>query len=123
MLFFYGRFELKNVGKVPIQPEFMEEDFLYAVDTDNELEFDVNASQSEDVTYITQYNMHDNDTMARLARMQSLQEQQKKEVFESTEATITRNRRSQVKRIRNRNFTVGDSVIFRNPDHSGMLQL
>ena len=113
---FFGRFELKNVGKVPVQPEFMEEDFMYAMDSENDFDFNLHALQRVTVPDYTR----DNQAMAFLACKQSLQEEQKRDTFEATEATITRNRRSQVKKLRYRNFSVGDTVLFKNPKLSGI---
>ena len=111
---FFGRFELKNVGKVPVQPEFMEEDFMYAMDSENDFDFNLHALQRVTVPDYTR----DNQAMALLACKQSLQEEQKRDTFEATEATITRNRRSQVKKLRYRNLSVGDTVLFKNPKPS-----
>jgi hypothetical protein len=101
---FFGRFELRNVGKVPVLPEFMEEDFMYATDGDDDFEFNLPAIPSVPVVSVPDYSMRDNQALTLLACKQSLQEEQKRNTFEATEATITRNRRSQVKKIRSRNF-------------------
>ena len=49
-----------------------------------------------------------------------MQEEQKRNVFEATEATIYRNKRSLVKKIRTRNFCLGDVVLFKNPEDGGL---
>ena len=116
---FLGRFRLRNVGKVPVQPEYMEEDFIYATNIDNDFEFDLHA-QSDTAVSIPDYDMRDNEALTVLVSKRSLQEQQKMDTFEATEATITRNRRSQVKKIRGRTFSVGDGVLFKNPKRSGL---
>ena len=117
---FFGRFELRNVGKVPVQPEFMEEDFMYATDNDNDFEFNLHALQSVTVVSVPDYSMCNDQPRTLLACNRSHQEEQKRCTFEATEATIARNRRSQVKKIRARNFSVGDAVLFKNPTRSGI---
>ena len=114
---FFGRFQTRNMGKVPPQPEFMEEDFLLDNNvTENELEFELNIADSG-VVSLPNYE-HDNDVRVRLAHMQTFQEQQKHDVFEATEANIAHNKRSQVKKIRARSFSVGEAVLFKNPCRS-----
>ena len=109
---FFGRLELKNIGKLPAQPEFMEEDFLFSSD------MDVNSTASKGAISIPIYNVHNSDILSQLAHKQTLQEKQKRDVFEATEATISRNKRSQLKKIRSRSFSVGDTVLFKNPRRS-----
>ena len=94
---FFGRFELRNVGKVPVQPEYMEEDFIHTIGIDNDFEFDLHA-ESDTAVSTPDYNMRDNECVTLLVCKQSVQEQQKMDTFEAAEATITRNRRSQVKK-------------------------
>ena len=82
---FLGRFQTRNMGKVPPQPEFMEEYFLLDNNVmENELEFELNIADSG-VVSLPNYE-HDNDVRVRLAHMQTFQEQQKHDVFEATEA-------------------------------------
>ena len=79
---------------------------------DDELEFDLNSTDSKGAISIPIYSVHNSDILSQLAHMQTLQEKQKRDVFEATEATISRNKRSQVKKIRSRSFLVGDTVLF-----------
>ena len=79
---------------------------------DDELEFDLNSTDSKGAISIPIYGVHNSDILSQLAHMQTLQEKQKLDVFEATEATISRNKRSQVKKIRSRSFLVGDTVLF-----------
>ena len=118
---FYGRIQLQNIGKVAQpQPEYMEEDFLYANDDDNELEFDLNTKMSDCKLFIPNYDMHDTESATSLVHIMMQQEKQKLDVFEATEANICRNRRYHIKKIRCRHFNIGDTVLFRNPEHTGL---
>ena len=44
---FFGRIELHNVGNIAMQPEFMEEDFLYVDDEEDQLEFNPQSDKPE----------------------------------------------------------------------------
>ena len=67
---FYGRIQLQNVGKVaPPQPEYMEEDFLYTNDDDNELEFDLNSKMSDCKIFIPNYDVHDTESATSQPRI------------------------------------------------------
>ena len=65
---------------------------------DDELEFDLNSTDSKGAISIPIYGVHNSDILSQLVDMQTLQEKQKLYIFEATEATISRNKRSQVKK-------------------------
>lgn len=69
---------------------------------------------------IPKYDISADENLISVSKLQTLQDEQKCGVFESTEATIYRNRRAHVKRIRPHNFSTGDSVLFRNPESRGL---
>ena len=54
-------------------------------------------------------------------KLQLNQAQLKKNVFEATESTIYCNKRARIKKIKIRNYTLGQTVVFRNPHHGGLV--
>ena len=98
----------------------MEEDFLYINDGEDERVIDLQHQPPNQTIEIPKYNISADKNIVTLDKLQMLQDEQKSGVFESTEATIYRNRRAHVKKIRPHNFNTGDSVLFRNPETHGL---
>ena len=117
---FFGRTELRNVGKVSAQNEYMEEDFLYLNDGEEDLVMDLQFQPPYPEIEIPKYDISADENLINVGKLQMIRDEQKCGVFESTEATIYRNRRAHVKRIRPHNFSTGDSVLFRNPANHGL---
>ena len=93
---------------------------MYAADVDNEFEINVHALQPVTTLSAPDCTMHDDEVRTLLAHQQLLQEEQKCDAFEATEAMIAGNKRSQIKKVRARKFSVGDTVLFKNPMHSSL---
>ena len=96
---------------------------MYAMGDDNNFQFHIHSLQPATAIAAPEYTVRDNDALAHLAHMQSQEEEQKRTTFEATEATIVQNRRSQVKKIKARKFSVGNAVLFKIPIAVALLQL
>lgn len=88
----FGRTELRNVGKVSAQNEYMEEDFLYLNDGEEDLVMDLQFQTRYPEIEILKYDTSADKNLINVSKLQMLQDEQKCGVFESTEATIYRNR-------------------------------
>ena len=90
---FFGRTEHKNVERASAHIEYMEEDFLFINDDEDELLTDLHYHPLSQKIEIPNYNnISANKSMVSLGKLQMLQDELKSCAFESTEAMIYNNR-------------------------------
>ena len=116
---FHGRIGSLKIGDRCAEPEYMEEDFLFMDTDEDDLSFELHTLSK------TGKFMHTNDqqnqqALYMLGAMQVEQAQLKRKIFESTESTILHNKRAHIKKIKHRNYPVGQNVLFRNPNSTGL---
>ena len=115
---FHGRTGSVKMGDCSAEHEYMEEDFLF-INDDGEEEFSFDPSSSSSDISLPKY--HGNQqTLQMLGEVQLKQAEGKRKVFEATESTILRNKRAHIKRIKHRNYSKGQNVLFRNPNSAGL---
>ena len=116
---FYGRTGLRNEGTMTA-PQFMEEDYMYMNDDENELNFDLHSTLSTSNISIPNYHTGNNEILSSIGRIQIQQVEQKRAVFESSEAMVSRNRRAHIRKLKPRDFRIGECVLFKNPENDGL---
>lgn len=105
------------MGYFSAEHEYMEEDFLFINDDEEENSFDPSSSSSD----ISLPKYHGNQqTLHMLGEMQLKQGEGKRKVFEATESTILCKKRAHINRIKHRNDSRGQNVLFRNPNIAGL---
>ena len=106
------------MGDKCVQHEFMEEDFFYINDDEEDLFFDPNSTRS---SHISLPDYYENEQMLKMLREVQLQQAElKKKVFEATECTIVHNKRAHIHKMKRRNYTTGQIVLFCNPNGAGL---
>ena len=99
--------------------EYMAEDFLSIGDDEDDLCFDPNSMSTSNISIPT-HHQHDL-TLQALGEVQLHQSQLKSKIFEATESTILHNKRAHIKKIKRRNYSTGQNVLFRNPKSTGLV--
>ena len=117
---FYGRTGSLKMGTRSAQQEFMEEDFMFRDDDDEDLHFDPTSTSSSSPIAPPHSFTTEQEALAVIRQAQLQQAEQKHMVFEATEATICRNKRAYIKKMKPRHYTIGQRVIFKNPDLDGL---
>ena len=108
---FYGRTGLRNEGTMTA-PQFMEEDYMYMYNDENELNFDLHSTLSTSNISIPNYHTGNNEILSSIGRIQIQQVEQKRAVFESSEAMVNRNRRGHIRNLKPQDFRIGECVLF-----------
>ena len=87
----------------------MEEHFRFHDDDDEDLHFDPTSTNSSRIVPPHSFTT-EQEALAVIRQTQLQQAEQKHMVFEATEATICRNKRAYIKRMKPRHYTIGHCV-------------
>ena len=115
---FHGRTGSVKMGDKCAEHEYMEEDFLSINDAEEDLYFDLNSVSLCDISVPLHHG--DKQTLQMLGKVQLQHAELKKKIFEATESTILHNKRAHITRMKHRNYSMGQSVLFRNPNSDGL---
>ena len=115
---FHGRTGSVKMGDVSAERSFMEEDFFFISADDDDLCFDLNSESSCSMSLPTHYE--NPKKLKMLGEMRLRQSGLNKKMFEATESTILHNKRAHIKKIKHRNYSNGQTVLFRNPNSDGL---
>lgn len=106
------------MGERSAEPEYMEEDFFHMKDDEDDLCFDLNNHTNEAVESLPL--IIDRRQLCDVGELQQKQIELKRKIFEASESTIIHNKRAHIKRIKQRNYLIGQKVLFRNPESAGL---
>ena len=99
---------------------FMPEDFMFADDNEDTLTYAPEIGPSNKYV-LPDYTQVDQNTLLEIAEHESLQREQKRDVFEAAESAIVRNRRAHIKRIKYHEYLKGDKVWIKNPSNHSIV--
>ena len=115
---FHGRTGSLKMRDTCAEPECMEEDFLLLEHDENDLFFNLDTATTEGTLAHTPEQ--NEQVLHMLGEMQVQQGELKKKIFEATESTILHNKRAHIKKLKYRNYSNGQNVLFRNPESTGL---